>query len=161
MRTIRENQVYEAIDEAVKTDKRSILFISHSLEDRQIEKWFDDHPMYIRAPFTPNHFYEDVNGILRKIENSAVIDTDSLNFINRENVIWYIFGFGESSQHGFDSIIYALQNGVFINDFGNGETIPFLLDKYKLFIGLTADESPFYVSEKYYDTFDEVYLVEK
>ena len=160
MKKIHLSQIPDAIEDAIRTNKKSILFVNRLLEIEPFNAWFAAQPEYVKKICAPKHLYEpDQYGILNPREDSAVIVDDLLKELNGENVIWFLDFFGEDSILGFDEVVRAVKQGFFTNRFGDGTTKRFPLDKTKLFIGYTTEPGDTYsVSEKYYEAFDEVYL---
>lgn len=159
MKKIRIEQVSDALDNAIKENKKSILFVNHFLENRPIDDWFEKHPEFQEFVATPTPLYNiNKDGTMLKVEGTVVLSNDFLKKLNNEQTIWYIFAFGNKSVYGFDSIINAIKNKRFVNKLGSVETKEFPLEKMRMFIGLTTEPGDRYsVSEEYYSIFDEVY----
>ena len=163
MKKIGLMQVKAAIDEALATNKKNILFVSRVVETDPIISWFEEHPEYTRRSDAPLPLYEkDERGGFRKVEGVFVMYDDALKELNKENAILFLYPFGEQCIYGFDQFVSLMKDRFFVNDFHDGTTAKHSVEKLKLFIAVASHpgQDGFALGEQYYDLFDEVYVLD-
>lgn len=162
MKNIKVNEVKQVVTDAVNNNLKNILFVSRTCDYFEILKWFDEHPMYQDVRINPSPMWEeDQYGILRKFEDTCVIVDASLNLLNNENSICLLPYFGDESYHRTDKMFDIIKDRKYINILTRGEIKEFDLSKLKMLIAVTAPKGMFSLDKKYYDYFDEVYVMNK
>lgn len=163
MVNISSMDIAATISNALKNKKKNILFISRTLEYEAVLDWFARHSDYYACRTSPTALYEEKNGILTKNENCLVIDSGSLEKANNEECIWFHNAFSEKSVLNFAGFVDILKNRFYINHFPDGSQRKHSLERMAMFIAFTTPHNEndwAALDEKYYDLFDEVYLVE-
>lgn len=151
------------ISNSLESKKKNILFVSRTLEYETVLAWFAKHSDYYACRTSPTALYEEKNGILSKNENCLVIDSGSLEKANNEKCIWFHNAFSEKSVLNFAGFLDIIQNRYYINCFPDGRQVRYSLENMAMFIAVTTPHNEndwAALDEKYYDLFDEVYLVE-
>lgn len=151
------------IDNALENKKKNILFVSRTLEYDAVLDWFKKHPEYYECREVPAALYETKNGILTKNENCLVINSDSLEKANNEKCIWFHNAFSEKCVLNFTGFLDIIKNRYYTNCFSDGQQMRYSLENMAMFIAFTTPHNAndwAALDEKYYDLFDEVYLVE-
>ena len=162
MKNITIDKVGECISEALNSKKKNILFVDLTLRYEHVTKWAKQNQIYQIVRKTPGELHEEKNGILVKTGRFCLANKD-LDQLNLSNSIWFIHAFSEKCIEGFNEVLNAIQNRIFINKFSDDEIVKFTLDKLPLFIGFTTPHNPndlFALDEKYYSLFDEVYFID-
>ena len=162
MKNININEVGHSISEALENNKKNILFVDLTLRYESVLNWGKLNPNYKICRWTPGELREEKNGILVKT-GCYCIPNKELESLNQENSIWFFHAFSEKSIEGFDGLLDVLKKRVYINKFPDGNIVNFSLEKMPLFIGFTTPHNPSNWSaldEKYYELFDEVYLID-
>ena len=162
MKKIKINEVGAYITEALKTNKKNILFVDLTLRYEPVLNWGEQNPNYTICRWEPGELRQEKNGILVKTGCFCIPD-DDLKSLNEENSIWFFHAFSEKCIEGFDSVLNAIKNRVYINRFPDGKDVTFSLAKMPLFIGFTTPHNPTdwaALDEKYYELFDEVYFID-
>lgn len=160
---ISSTDIAAKISNALKSNKKNILFISRTLEYEGALEWIKKHPAYHMCRAVPDVLREIKNGILCKAEECAVIDDGKLKKANDEKCIWFHHAFSEKSILNFDGFLDIIKNRFYINRYPDGSQVKHSLERMALFIAFTApynEKDWAALSEKYYDLFDEIYLVE-
>ena len=151
------------IDNALKSKKKNILFVSRTLEYDAVLDWFQKHPEYYACREVPAALYETKNGILTKNENCLVINSDSLEKANNEKCIWFHHAFSEKSVLNFEGFADIIKNRFYINRFPDGSEVKHDLKNMAMFVAFTTPANAndwAALDEKYYSLFDEIYIVE-
>lgn len=151
------------ISDAIKNKKKNILFISRTLKYTEALEWIEKHSSYHACRAEPSALYETKNGILHKNEKFAVIDDERLEKANDEACIWFHHAFSEKSVLNFDGFVDIIKNRFYINRFPDGSQTKHSLERMAMFIAFTTPHNEndwAALNEKYYDLFDEIYLVE-
>ena len=162
MKKIFIREVKDVINDAIKNNKRNILFVSKMCYYEPILEWFDENPQYNQVRLEPLQMWEeDQGGILRKAEDTCVIYDDVLNLLNNENSICYLPYFGDNSYYRIDKLFDIIKDRKYVNILTRGDTKEFTVEKMKLFIAITTINDCYSLSEKYYELFDEVYKLYK
>ena len=162
MKKISINEIGNYISEALKGNKKNILFVSLTLEYENVLKWAENHPEYCVRRYTPSTGYENKNGILVKSEYE-IMPTESLEALNKENSIWFHHTFSEKCILNFDGVINVVKERIYTQQFSNSDVMQFSMEKLPLFIAFTTPNNPndwAALDEKYYELFDEVYLLD-
>ena len=162
MEKITVNKIGERISEALKSKKRNILFISPSLEYENVLVWSDRHPEYRLIRCVPGELREERNGILVKT-GAYVLSGSELERLNNEKSIWFHNAFSEKCINDFEGILDVIKERFYINKFPEGDSVRYSLEKLALFIAFTSPQDPddwASLDEKYYDLFDEIYLLD-
>ena len=162
MNTISKQDIGTAIECALKEKKRNILFISLTLEYEPALVWFESHPEYRVCRAEPVTLYEKKNGILTQNEDYAVIDDKILNNANNDKCIWFHHAFSEKSVLNFDGFVDIIKNRCYINRFPDGCEVNHDLKNMAMFVAFTTPHNEndwAALNEKYYDLFDEIYVV--
>ena len=153
MRKISVYQIENCVSEALSTNKKNILFVSLTLEYDKVLDWAKKHPEYCVRKDVP---IEDAAGYY-------TIPTARLERLNNENVIWFHNAFSKKCVGNFEGVINAVKERVYTQRGLNSDVMQFSLEKLLLFIAFTTpNNSKDWASldEKYYELFDEVYLVD-
>ena len=156
-------EIEMCISNALESKKKNILFISPTLEYNAVLDWLAKHPDFHMCRQTPSALYEERNGILSKNENYMVIDTESLEKANAEKSIWFHHAFSEKSILNFDGFLDIIRSRFYVNRFPGGRNVKHSLENMALFIAFTTPHNEndwAALHEKYYNLFDEIYLVE-
>ena len=162
MKNIRLTEVKKVVTEAVNNNLKNILFVSRTCDYFEILEWFDQNPMYKDVRIHPAQMWEeDQYGILRKCEDTCVIVDASLNALNDENAICLLTYFGDDSYHRTDKIFDIIKDRKYTNILTRGDTKEFNLEKLKMVIAITTPKGGFSLDPKYYEYFDEVYVMDK
>ena len=151
------------ISDAIKNKKKNILFISRTLKYTGALEWIEKHPVYHVCRAEPGALREIKNGILYKNEDFAVIDDDRLEKANDEKCIWFHHAFSEKCILNFDGFVDVIKNRFYINHFPDGTQTKHSLEHMAMFIAFTTPHNEndwAALDEKYYNLFDELYLVE-
>jgi hypothetical protein len=151
------------ISNALEKNKKNILFISRTLEYDAVLEWVTTNSDYHLCRAEPSALYEEKNGLLSKNENFAVIDGDSLTKANNEKCIWLHHAFSEKSILNFDGFVDIIKNRFYMNCFPDESQAKHSLEHLALFIAFTTPHNEkdwAALNKKYYDLFDEIYLVE-
>ena len=162
MKNITINQIDKCLSDALANKIKNVLFVSPTVEYTPALEWFKAHPEYILCRATPAEIYEEENGILVKRENTAAISDENFTTVNNEKGIWFINIFSEKCITDFEGFTDIIKNRFYINKFTDGTKVKHSLDKMALFVAFTATPNPndnFALDEKYYDLFDEIYVV--
>ncbi len=162
MKNISIDKVGQCISEALETKKKNILFVDITLRYEPVLNWGNQNSNYKIYRWAPGELREEKNGILIKT-GCFCIANDELENLNQENSIWFFHAFSEKCIEGFEGVMDAITNRFYINRFPDGKDVMFSLEKMPLFIGFTTPHNPndwAALDEKYYDLFDEVYLVD-
>ena len=160
---IPSTSVASTINRALIDKKKNILFISRTLNYMGALKWIEKHPSYHVCRAEPGALREIKNGILYKNEDFAVIDDGRLEKANDEKCIWFHHSFSEKSILNFDGFVDVIKNRFYINHFPDGTQTKHSLEHMAMFIAFTTPHNKndwAALDEKYYNLFDEVYLVE-
>ncbi len=163
MKNITINEIGLCISEALKAEKKNVLFVSHTLQYENVLAWSKEHPEYYLCRETPSPLYNQTEcGRLVCDKNCMIIANHSLEKANSENSIWFLNAFSEKCINNFDGFLDIIKNRFYINKFADDTTQKFLLEKLPLFVAFTTDPDKkdwASLDKKYYDLFDEVYLV--
>ena len=162
MKKISINQIESCISEALKEKKKNILFVSITLEYDKVLEWAENHPEYCMRRDVPHEGYENKNGILVK-SGYDLLEMERLEKLNNENVIWFHNAFSEKCVCNFEGVINVVKERVYTQRVSNSDVTQFSLEKMPLFIAFTAPDTPdnwASLDEKYYELFDEVYLLD-
>ena len=162
MKKITKKKIGECISEALKSKKRNILFISAALEYENFLVWSDQHPEYNIIRCVPGELREERNGILVKT-GAYVLAHSELERLNNENSIWFHNAFSEKCINDFEGMLDAIKQRFYINKFPEGDNVKYSLEKMGLFVAFTTPQDPddwAALDEKYYDLFDEIYLLD-
>lgn len=162
MKKITKNSISKCIDNALKNKKKNILFISITLEYEQVLEWAENNAEYCMRRDVPREGYENKNGILVKI-GYDVLDTKRLEALNNENVIWFYNAFSEQCIGNFEGVLNVIKARIYTQHCSSSDIIKFSLEKMPLFIAFTTPHKAgdwASLDEKYYELFDEVYLLD-
>lgn len=161
MKKITANEIGSCISEALKDKKRNILFASAALEYENVLEWAEKHPEYRVFRYVPHENYENKNGILVKTEYD-ILETEKLEKLNNEDVIWFHDAFSEKCIGNFEGVINVIKERIYTQQFSPSDFMKFSLEKMPLFVAFTVPNKPndwACLDEKYYKLFDEVYLI--
>lgn len=162
MKKISINQIENCISEALKENKKNILFVSITAEYDKVLDWAENHPEYCVRRDVPREGYENKNGILVK-SGYDILSNEILKILNNENVIWFHNYFSEKCIGNFEGVINVVKERIYTQKFSDSEIMKFSLEKMSLFIAFTTPNNPndfASLDEKYYKLFDEVYLLD-
>lgn len=160
MKKIRNSEVKYYIDEAIKNNLKSILFVSITCNTDEVINWFDNNEEYIRYGYTPQFLFDyGEDGNIIYYEN-CILPKKCIDNLNTEKAILFVYPFGEQCIHNFDGFMNLVKNRKYDNIYPNAEIEHLSCEKLKLFIGITTGTGSFGMDEKYYADFDEVYLLE-
>lgn len=165
MKKITTNEIGNTIAEALAQKKKNILFVSNLLKYENLVAWFRKNNEYQLFRFAvPQPLAEEKNGLLYENEKYCVIDDETLTKLNSEKSIIFNLGFSEYSINDFDGYLNILKGRFYINKFPDGVMVKHELEKMPLFIAFStpSDKKGDWASlnEKYYDLFDEVYVLD-
>lgn len=162
MKKITVNDVESCITEAIKNNKKNILFVSITLENQGVRKWFKNNTEYRECCAKPAPLYDEVDGRLVKNEGYYVIPDNALVGLNDEKSVLYVWPFGEECTYGFEEFLNIVKYRFYVNKFPEGTTKTHSVDKMALFIAFSTPSGcdGFSLDEKYYELFDEVYLLD-
>ena len=161
MKKTTVNEIGSCISEALKDKKRNILFASATLEYENVLEWAKNHPEYRIFRYVPHEMYENKNGILIKT-GYYILETERLEELNNEDVIWFHNAFSEKCIGNFEGIINVIKERIYTQKFSASDFMKFSLEKMPLFVAFTVPNKPndcACLDEKYYELFDEVYLI--
>ncbi len=163
MKNININEIGHSISEALDDNKKNILFVDLTLRYEPVLNWGNQNPEYKICRWTPGELREEKNGILVKT-GCFCLANNELEALNSSNSIWFFHAFSEKCVEGFDGILDVIKSRVYINKFPDGQAVNFSLEKMPLFIAFTTPHNPndwAALDEKYYELFDEVYLIDR
>lgn len=162
MKKIPVNEVESSITDALRSKKKNILFVSLTLENQGVRAWFKNNPGYHEKGAKPQPLYDEVDGRLVKIEDNYVIADKMLSSLNDERSVLYVYPFGEKCIEGFEEFLNIIRDRFYVNRFPGGISQVHTLEKMALFIAFTTPSGTddFSLDAKYYDLFDEVYLLD-
>lgn len=162
MKKISINNIENCISEALKDKKKNILFVSITLEYEQVLEWAEKHPEYCLRRDVPHEGYVNQNGRLVKSEY-ALLTNESLEELNNINTIWFHHAFSQKSILNFKGVINVVKERIYTQKFSDSDYMEYSLEKMPLFIAFTTPDNPddwAALDEKYYELFDEVYLLD-
>lgn len=163
MKNITLSEIGNCISEALKSGKKNILFVDLTLRYNPVLNWGEGNPNYnLIYLCQPTEIYDEKNGILVKTGCVGMANRD-IERLNQENSIWFFNTFSEKCILGFDEIINVIKNRSYVNRYSDGIEVNFSLEKMPLLIGFTTPHNPndwAALDEKYYELFDEVYLID-
>lgn len=176
MKKIKNYEVEHYINEAIKNNLKSILFVSITCNTDGVLNWFDNNKEYIRYGYTPQFLYDIVDGNIVHYDNYILLK-DWMDDLNNEKAILFVYPFGDQCIYNFEGFMELVKNRKYVNIYPNGYpeisedrksiiTHPngkiehLSCEKLKLFIGITTGTGSFGMDEKYYEDFDEVYLLD-
>jgi len=164
VKKITTKEIGECISEAIKTQKKNILFVSRALEYEYALNWFEENPEYrqVRVTF-PDTLREVENGILVKREGYYAIPDEILERLNNEKAIMFSNTFSEKCVEDFEGFQNIIKYRFYINKFPDGTAVKHSVEKLPLFVAFTdypEQNSWSTLSEEYYNLFDEVYLLD-
>ena len=164
MKTITANEIERCLVNALENKKKNILFVSSTLEYKSALEWLNEHSEYRVVRFAePQAFYEEKNGLLVKNEDYFVIADEKLKTLNNEDSILFCNIFSQSCIQNFEGYLDILKGRFYVNKFPNGDQIKHSVEKMALYIAFTTPYNPTdyaALDEKYYELFDEVYLLD-
>ena len=168
MKNITKNEVGKIIEEALQQNKKNILFVSHTNEDRPIIEWLDKHSKeYNRVYCNPLPLrYTNDRGFLQKIcvngKEIIVIATKQLIKMNDKKSILFMNHFGNNTIYGFEKFMDIVKYRYYINCDVDGNPLPkYDVSKLGLLIAMTTgDDGGFELSKDNYEFFDDVYILE-
>ena len=168
MKNITENEVGKIIEEALQQNKKNILFVSHTNEDRPIIEWLDKHSKeYNRVYCNPLPLrYTNDRGFLQKVcvngKEIIVIATEQLIRMNDKKSILFMNHFGNNTIYGFEKFMDIVKYRYYINCDVDGNPLPkYDVSKLGLLIAMTTgDDGGFELSKDNYEFFDDVYILE-
>ena len=162
MKKISINQIENCISEALKEKKKNVLFVSITLEYDMVLEWFENHPEYCMRRDVPSEGYENKNDILVK-SGYDLLATEILEKLNNENVVWFHHAFSEKCISNFEGVINVVKERIYTQRVSDMDFMQFSMEKLPLFIAFTTPNNPndwAALDEKYYELFDEVYLLD-
>ena len=162
MRKILISEIENCISEALSHKKKNILFVSITLEYDRVLRWAEKHPEYHVRRDVPSEGYDNKNGILVKNGYYWLAD-ESLEKLNKEDVIWFHNAFSEKCIGNFEGVINVVKERVYTQKLSESDIAKFSLKNLPLFIAFTTPHNPndwASLDEKYYELFDEVYLLD-
>ena len=163
MKTINSNDIGMYLFAALDGKKKNILFVSATLEYKGVLEWLNARSEYRVVRFVePQALYEEKNGLLVKNDNCCVIADEKLKALNNESSILFCNIFSQSCIQNFEGYLDILKGRFYVNKFPNGDHIKHSVDKMALFIAFTTPHKPndyAALDKKYYELFDEVYLL--
>ena len=163
MRTINACKIGECISEALNDKKKNLLFVSATLEYENLIKWFGEHPEYCLRRDTPQELCSNTDYNTIEEDKYCVIDDKSFAILNDEKTVLFSLGFSEKGLCGFEEFLNNLKDRYYINRFPGGGTEKHSLERMRLFIAFSTPPNKndwAALDEKYYDLFDEVYLLD-
>lgn len=164
MKKITINEIGNCISEALKDKKKNILFVDIALTYKKVLEWAENHPGYnvIRLA-EPQPLYEEKDGRLVKSKEHFVIDDQKLKKLNFDKSILLSISFSEACIYNFEGYLDILKWRYYVNVFPDGERIKHNVNRMALFIAFSAPcntTDPASLDPKYYELFDEVYVLE-
>ncbi len=162
MKKITINDIGNCLTNALENKKKNILFISIALEYEQVLEWAENNAEYCMCRDVPREGYENKNGVLVKT-GYDVLDTKRLELLNNENVIWFHNIFSEQCIGNFEGILNVIKERIYTQHCSGSNIMKFSLEKMPLFIAFTTPRKTgdwASLDEKYYELFDEVYLLD-
>ena len=116
-----------------------------------------------------------LRAVIRRIEDGWLYGR--IYDLNNEKAILFVYPFGDQCIYNFEGFMELVKNRKYVNIYPNGYpeisedrksiiTHPngkiehLSCEKLKLFIGITTGTGSFGMDEKYYEDFDEVYLLD-
>ena len=162
MKKITTNSIGKCIDNALKNKKKNILFVSIALEYEPVLEWAENNAGYCIRRDVPREGYENKNGILLKT-GYDVLDTKRLEALNNENVVWFHNAFSEQCIGNFEGILNVIKERIYTQHYSGSNIMKFSLEKMPLFVAFTTPRKIgdwASLDEKYYELFDEVYLLD-
>ena len=165
MKTITTKEIGDSIKEALTQKKKNILFVSNLLKYENLVAWFRENGEYTLYRFAvPQPLAEEKNGLLYKNEDYCIMDDELLGKLNSEKSVIFSLGFSESSINDFDGYLNILKGRVYVNKFPDGVMVKHGLEKMPLFIAFSTPSGKkgdwASLDEKYYELFDEVYVLD-
>ena len=160
MKNIKSTEVEFYITEALKNNLKNILFVSITCNTNGVLKWFDKNKEYKRYGYSPKFLYEEKNGKLVKYENYIMMK-EWMDDLNNKNSILFIYPFGDKCIYDFEGFTNILKSRKYINFYPDGLKQEVSCENLGLFIGITTGTGSFGMDEKYFELFDEVYLLDK
>ena len=139
---------------------KNILFVSTTCDYSEIKDWFKENPMYKEVRVLPQLTEKKEQYSI--VSNYRYIDgkwEDVLKLLNDENSICVLIYFGENTYHSIDKIFDTIKNRKYTNVSPNGDTQENNLENLKLVIAISSYMGGFSLDPKYYEFFDEVYLM--
>ena len=162
MKEISVFQMGACVEEALKTKKKNILFVSPTLEYENALEWIRQSNEYHEYRFaTPVQLYDNVDGRMVAVENYYIIPDDRLKNLNNENVVLLVEQFSPKVIYDFEGFLNVVKHRYYINRIPNHPDMKHTVEKLPLLVACaTPPNRDFYsLDEKYYDLFDEVYYV--
>lgn len=163
MKQIKVSEIGTCISESLNTCKKNILFVSTALEYENLVKWFSEHPEYRLRRDQPQELRSITDYSIVNEEQYCVIDDKTLAILNNENVVLFSLGFSDKGLCGFEEFLNIIKDRYYINRFPGGGTEKHSLERMRLFIAFSTPPNKndwAALDEKYYDLFDEVYLLD-
>ena len=161
MKKISICEIQNCISEALKNKKKNILFVSSTLEYEQVLEWAENNGEYYLRRDVPRECYENKDGRLVKTGYYA-LDTERLEALNNENVIWFHNAFSEQCIGNFEGVLNVMKERIYTQHCSGSDVMKFSLEKMPLLIAFTAPPKMgdwASLDEKYYELFDEVYVL--
>lgn len=161
---ITSNGIEKCLANALESKKKNILFVSATLDYKGALKWLSEQSKYRVVRFTePQAVYEKKNGILVENKGYFVIDNSKLDRLNDEKSILFCSTFSEACIDNFEGYLDIIKWRFYVNKFPNGESSTHSVEKIALVVAFTTpyntnDHTA--LDEKYYELFDEVYLLD-
>lgn len=160
MKKIKNHEVEFYITEALKIHLKNILFVSITCDTDGVLSWFDNNKEYKRYGYSPHFLYEEKNGILVKYKN-YIMCKEWMDNLNNKNSILFLYPFGDECMYDFEGFTNILKTRTYINYYPDGLKEEVKCENLGLFIGITSSVGSFAMDEKYYELFDEVYVLEQ
>ena len=131
------------------------------MEYGNVLEWAKSHPEYCVFRYVPHEDYENKNGILVKT-GYDILETEILEKLNKEDVIWLYHAFSEKCIGNFDGVINVIKDRIYTQQISTKDFMKYSLEKMPLFVAFTVPNKSndwACLDEKYYKLFDEVYLI--